>query len=280
MKRKGESEKRLRGHFAAGILLVVVLGAASVAWTWQQLGNNFVHTGGRVFIGVSAPTSSHVTDANAYLQVHNPESNPNNLEVARFTAKVSRDKFAYITVGDAVLDRKGTQGYLGYNPAGKKWFIGTHFYGPTMTLASTADGGYVGIGITSPTHPIHLASGAYVTSGGAWTNASSREFKEKIEELSPEKALSAFKELKPVVFNYRINKTERHLGFIAEDVPALIASEDRKGLSSMDVVALLTKVVQEQQEIVEGQRKTIAALTKRIEILEEKTVTAKKQRER
>ena len=137
-----------------------------------------------------------------------------------------------------------------------------------MTLKSTGDGGYVGIGITNPTYPLHLANGAYVTSGGVWTNSSSRDLKENIEYLSAAKAMLAFNELQPVVFNYRTNSAERHVGFIAEDVPAIIASSDRKGLSPMDVVALLTKVVQEQQKLIQGQQQTVDSLSQRIEVLE------------
>lgn len=37
------------------------------------------------------------------------------------------------------------------------------------------------------------------------------------------------------------------MGFIAEDVPDLVATPNRKSLSPMDIVAVLTKVVQEQQ---------------------------------
>ncbi len=270
MKKGSNFRKKFRACLAAGLLIVGVLGTVFAAWSWERSGNNFFLTGGRVFIGVNAPTSSHSGDANAYLQVHNPESNPNNVEVARFTGKVSSNRFSYITVGDAVLDPKGTQGYLGYSPSGKKWQIGSHFNAPTMTLSSLGDGGYVGIGTTSPAYPLHLASGAYVTSGGVWTNASSREFKENIQELSAGEALSAFLELKPILFNYRNDRTERHVGFIAEDVPGLLATNDRKGLSSMDVVAVLTKVVQEQERLIDEQRKTVIALAKRVEMLEKK----------
>ncbi len=41
------------------------------------------------------------------------------------------------------------------------------------------------------------------------------------------------------------------MGFIAEDVPELVATKDRKGLSPMDIVAVLTKVVQRQQKEIE-----------------------------
>ncbi|MEO1369305.1 MAG: hypothetical protein AAFX50_19170, partial [Acidobacteriota bacterium] len=61
---------------------------------------------------------------------------------------------------------------------------------------------------------------------------------------------------------------EQVLGFIAEDVPELVATNSRKNLSSMDIVALLTKVMQEQQKTVESQQQTIDALTQRLEALE------------
>jgi len=54
--------------------------------------------------------------------------------------------------------------------------------------------------------------------------------------------------LEPVSYNYKINKEETYVVFIAEDVPALVATQDRKGLSPMDIVAVLTKVVQNQQD--------------------------------
>ena len=47
---------------------------------------------------------------------------------------------------------------------------------------------------------------------------------------------------------------------IAEDVPGLVATKDRKGLSPMDVVAVLTKVVQDQKTLLEEQQKAIAEL--------------------
>ena len=122
-------------------------------------------------------------------------------------------------------------------------------------------GGNVGIGTTSPGYPLQMASGAYVSSGGAWTNASSREQKKEIMDLTTGEALDTLRGLNPVKFSYRVSSDERHVGFIAEDVPSLVATKDRKGMSSMDVVAVLTKVVQEQQ-------KTIVELSKKVAKLE------------
>jgi hypothetical protein len=113
--------------------------------------------------------------------------------------------------------------------------------------------GNVGIGTASPSHPLHLgnAHGAYCSAGGVWTNASSRDAKENIAELTSEQALATLKELSPVTFTYKGSHEEAHVGFIAEDVPALVASPDRKGLSPMDIVAVLTKAMQEQQKVIE-----------------------------
>jgi hypothetical protein len=110
--------------------------------------------------------------------------------------------------------------------------------------------GNVGIGLTAqePAHPLQMASGAYVTAGGVWTDASSRAYKENIRELSAADALSAFSGLTPVQFTYKADQGDEHLGFIAEDVPALVATPDRKGLSPMDIIAVLTKVVQQQEQ--------------------------------
>lgn len=112
--------------------------------------------------------------------------------------------------------------------------------------------GNVGIGMTSPNNPLHMASGAHVTAGGVWTDASSRQYKENIRDLTVEEAMTALRELQPSRFNYKVDKEEEHVGFIAEDVPELLANKDRNGLSPMDIVAVLTKVVQEQQKRIEA----------------------------
>jgi hypothetical protein len=65
---------------------------------------------------------------------------------------------------------------------------------------------------------------------------------------SDDEAKLALSELTPSKFNYKVDKDDEYLGFIAEDVPDLVATKDRKGMSPMDIVAVLTKVVQKQQE--------------------------------
>jgi hypothetical protein len=88
-----------------------------------------------------------------------------------------------------------------------------------------------------------MGSGAHVTAGGVWTNASSREYKENIRDLTVNEAVQALDGLRPTKFNYKVDKEDESLGFIAEDVPQLVATKDRKGLSPMDLTAVLTKVI-------------------------------------
>jgi hypothetical protein len=98
---------------------------------------------------------------------------------------------------------------------------------------------------------ITAVSGAFLSSGGTWTNASSRELKKDIVSLDSSEALQAVEKLNPVKFQYKAEPGQQYVGFIAEDVPDLVAMNDRKSLNPMDVVAVLTKVVQEQQKTIE-----------------------------
>src|SRR6185503_18846976 len=102
--------------------------------------------------------------------------------------------------------------------------------------------GNIGLGVASPTYQIHHSSGARLDAGN-WINASSRAVKQDIHQLDADAAMGALKALEPVTFAYKENPAETNVGFIAEDVPDLVATSDRTGLSSMDVVAVLTKVI-------------------------------------
>jgi hypothetical protein len=119
--------------------------------------------------------------------------------------------------------------------------------------------GRIGLGVAAPSFPIHHSSGARLEAGD-WVNASSRELKQDIHQLDGDAAFQVVKALRPVTFAYKANPSENHVGFIAEDVPALVATTDRRGLSSMDVVAVLTKVIQEQQRTMEDMQARLREL--------------------
>jgi hypothetical protein len=117
---------------------------------------------------------------------------------------------------------------------------------------------------------LDMSTGAECTTDGEWVSASSREYKENIKSLTVDEAMDTLGKLNPVTFNYKGNKTKKDAGFIAEDVPELVATKSRKNLGTMDIVAVLTKVVQAQQKMVQEQQKTISELKEKIAELENK----------
>ncbi len=160
--------------------------------------------------------------------------------------------------GLMITQSAGETGYIMHNRA-STLTIGA---GSQDRITIDRDGN-VGIGASKPSHPLELASGAHVTSGGVWTNSSSRDKKENIAALSEEQAMAALVALAPVRFNYRDERQEDYVGFIAEDVPDLVASRDRNTLSPMDIVAVLTRVVQAQQQKIEELDARLAAAENR-----------------
>jgi hypothetical protein len=154
----------------------------------------------------------------------------------------------------AVMAGSGGLGYRVFTNAGAA--VGVNFT-PVSRLHIDYSGN-VGINTAAVAGvPISTATGALLTAGGVWLNSSSRERKEHIQALSGAQALQALAELRPVTYNYKVDAEEKHVGFIAEDVPELLASKDRKSLSALDIVAVLTKAVQEKSQMVDEQQKML-----------------------
>ncbi|HEX9459678.1 MAG TPA: tail fiber domain-containing protein [Thermoanaerobaculia bacterium] len=253
------------------------------AQTWDIAGNEanfFVRdvTGGSrlpLRIRPGAPTSS--IDVAASGKVGMGTASPaSNLHVfGTSTTDV------FIGVGEDPLGTTGTQSALTIGYGGNSLGQATGFFNVRPDSNAVAPNpslrfftanvqrmildfqGFLGLGVASPAFPIDHSSGAHLTVGGVWTNASSRALKQDIRDLGTTEAVETLKNLQPVKYAYKVDPNERHVGFIAEDVPSLVATPDRKSLSPMDIVAVLTKVVQEQQT-------TIGELKARIDQLEAK----------
>ena len=175
--------------------------------------------GNRVGIGTSEPKQR--LEVNGSIQIHEQNSSVAGLMITQSTGEtgyIMHNRASTLTIGAGSIDR--------------------------ITIDRE---GNVGLAVARPSHPLQLASGAHVTAGGVWTNSSSRDQKENIQVLSAEQANRALMALDPVTFSYRAEPGEDYVGFIAEDVPELLASRDRDALSAMDIVAVLTRVVQQQQ---------------------------------
>ena len=123
--------------------------------------------------------------------------------------------------------------------------------------------GGIGVGRQDASYPIHMASGAYVTVGGTWTDASSRALKTNVSALELRDAAAVLKRLTPVGFRYKASPNHPTLGFIAEDVPDPVAQEGRAGLSALPLTAVLTRVVQGQDERIARLEAALLALEQR-----------------
>ncbi|CAB4180655.1 Intramolecular chaperone auto-processing domain containing protein [uncultured Caudovirales phage] len=110
---------------------------------------------------------------------------------------------------------------------------------------------------------------------GVWTNASDARYKENITD-SPY-GLATVMALKPRAYNLINLEDKPQIGFIAQEVIDLVpevvesvhnsvTNEDRYTLSYGNMVAVLTKAIQEQQAL-------ITSLTARIEALESKEIS-------
>lgn len=125
----------------------------------------------------------------------------------------------------------------------------------TGILIDAAGNLYLGEGDGAPLHVL-----GNISCTGSLTEGSSRDLKRGISALDIAEAMEILQHLNPVTYYYKTDRTgDQRAGFIAEDVPALVATPDRKGLSAMDLVAILTKVVQYQQQEIEEMKKKLTA---------------------
>src|ERR1044072_3554045 len=93
--------------------------------------------------------------------------------------------------------------------------------------------------------------------------ACSRDFKENISDITAYEAMTTLQHLTPVKYDYKGQKAFRqNLGFIAEDMPQNLSSEDGKSISPFEVVPILTQVAKEQQRVIAELQETVRTLQK------------------
>ncbi|MEO0583624.1 MAG: tail fiber domain-containing protein [Bacteroidota bacterium] len=122
--------------------------------------------------------------------------------------------------------------------------------------------GRIGMGIDDPIYPLEMASGARVTGGGVWTNASDSARKYAIRNLGY--GLDEVLSMRPTAYFYK-SDSSASIGFIAQEiekiVPEVVSGEEgNKGVAYGLLTSVLVRAVQEQQEIIEAQAARIEAL--------------------
>ena len=125
--------------------------------------------------------------------------------------------------------------------------------GPPDTIEIDAATGYVGIGTTTPTHPLEMGSGAHVTAGGIWTDASDRKAKENFIPLDRGLVLEQLADLEVARWNYKVESPSvQHIGPVAQDFHALFGlGADDKHIASLDTAGVALAAIQGLYEMVQ-----------------------------
>jgi trimeric autotransporter adhesin len=151
--------------------------------------------------------------------------------------------------------------------------------GTTATRMLIQADGFVGIARTGATHPLHIGTsattgnGAHLTVGGAWTNGSSRAFKDQFAALNAKEMLRKVVSLPVLRWNYK-GTEERHIGPIAEDFhkifnvgsdPQYISTVDASGVA-LAAIQGLAAVVKEKDAKISKLERELDAIKKKLEL--------------
>ena len=247
---------------------ITINGAVTNTSTFTSSGDMNI-TGGlstqNILVGGVISSPSNTVVINSDLNVTSPvtaaftgSNNKDNLNM--FNISVENTNTAKKSdVGFALTNARGADGEEAF-----KWTFRTWEPNSGFVISKYGTGAKeLKLYNTDPTDAttvvLELANGASNT-GGQWLDASSRAYKENIKELDTQTAMEAFSQLKPVTYNYKNNRGEPVVGFIAEDVPDVVAVKDRNALSALEMVALLTKVVQAKDEEMTVMKEEISKL--------------------
>lgn len=160
----------------------------------------------------------------------------------------------------------------------------------TLRISTPENSGYVRLEPQDPDQSIKLTTNAtgfefnkditvngFVRVLGIESDAS-RELKDNIAELSTQEATEILRQLNPVKFSYKADQAQTtHLGFVAEEVPDVVASADKQAISPVDIVAALTKAVKDHRQTIVSLTKLVKEQQQAIERLSEKVKDLERQ---
>ena len=109
-------------------------------------------------------------------------------------------------------------------------------------------------------------NGAYLTTGGTWTNTSDVNLKSDITPVNGTDLLAKIKQLE--ITRWRYNGTnEYHIGPMAQQFYQLFQTGvDDKGISTVDPAGIALKAIQEQQKLIESLEKRISQLENQLKL--------------
>lgn len=145
-----------------------------------------------------------------------------------------------------------------------------HLTSGGIRLSVNQSNGYVGIGDSSPDFPLDMASGAHCSTGGVWTNASSRDWKQDFEIVDPEEVLMSLVRLPITEWSYSSEQGIRHIGPVADDfMQAFGLGHDEQTIGTVDADGIALAAIQGLHMKLQERDDRIAERQSRIERLEQ-----------
>ena len=156
----------------------------------------------------------------------------------------------------------------------------------TIRMRATADSSILDLGYSGSTtatirlqasssssaNPIEHSSGAHLTPGGDWTNASDKNLKENFTKVNGEELLEKIEDLPITEWNYK-NEGEsvKHIGPTAQDFQSAFGvGSDDKSISTVDpsgiALAAIKELIKQNQDLMKANEE----LNKRVKALEKK----------
>jgi len=142
------------------------------------------------------------------------------------------------------------------------------------TFTALAPGGFWfgngGTPLMQPGSLIQTSTGAYLSTGGAWTNASDRNLKENFVPVDGEAVLEKLASIPLTTWNYRSQSPSvRHLGPMAQDFAAAFhLGESDRAISTIDASGVALAAAQALEARTRALQKENEELRARIEALE------------
>jgi hypothetical protein len=147
-----------------------------------------------------------------------------------------------------------------------KLYIATNLSGAGALIYGDFSANTLGFGTTSipAGRAINTATGAYLTTGGAWTNNSSRDVKENITPVDGRNVLEKLVKVPVSIWNYKVeDKANHHMGPMAQDLyEAFKLGDSDKSIATIDGDGISLAAIQGLYQIVKEKDSDIAALKK------------------
>ena len=117
--------------------------------------------------------------------------------------------------------------------------------GGNIRLKFTSSGD-AGFGVSPTLGPLEMASGAYVTAGGTWTNASDVALKQSFETVDSEDILEAVSKLQVGKWEYKAEPGVSHIGPTAQDFKQAFGfGANDTSITTVDAIGVLLAAVKE-----------------------------------